>query len=260
MNSRASWGKVFVIGLLALAVGGTLFAGAYLFIQRGDETDRKATTARKAAVDNKRELADVEARADIAKLRADVAAASARKTRREIRVQRTILIEKGILRFGPRGIQGARGPFGLPGVAGKPGPPGPVGPQGEPGRDAPAVTIGQLAAALEILKVCENGACVGPAGADGSDGADGQDGADGEDGAPAPPPTDEQVATALAAICAANGGCTAGPAGPAGPQGEPGPQGPQGETGPQGPPGEPAPAPLPIVCDESLGFVCRGGG
>ncbi len=212
--------KVFVIGLLALAVGGTLFAAAYVVITRGEETDRKAATAKREVVK--------------AKVKAD-------KSQREVREIRTVLIRKEIARPGPNGLQGVRGPFGLRGPRGFQGPPGRTGTPGKPG-----ATIAEVANAL--LQACAARECGvrGPAGPQGEPGGDGDAGPQGADGTPGtpgepgPPGADGAV-------------------GPAGPQGVPGPTGPAGPAGPAGPPGQ-APPPVPVVCDESLGYVCKGGG
>ena len=130
--------KVLVIGLLALAVGGTLFAAAYVVITRGAETDRKAATAKREVVK--------------AKVKADA-------SQEQVREIRTILIRKNIAVPGRDGLRGARGPFGMPGPRGPAGPQGPMGvspdppvplpgpageagPQGERGEAGPDGAIG----------------------------------------------------------------------------------------------------------------------
>ncbi len=232
--TRKPW---FIIAVMAVAGAFAVFV--VLTFQQGREaTDERADVAQK----------------DAEKAKAEVV--TAKDTIREVR---TILVRKGIAVRGPDGLRGGpgpvgrRGPQGLPGATGSPGRVGEQGMPGRPGDPAPPVTIAQLAAALEIIKACDNDACDGPAGRDGVDGVDGApgvDGQDGSDGADAPPPSDEQVATALAALC---GACT----GPPGATGATGSQGPQGM---QGPPGEPAPPPPPQICDPAYGYVCKGGG
>lgn len=113
----------------------------------------------------------------------------------------------------------ARGEDGDDGQAG---PQGPKGDMGEPGRQGPAGEPGPPG------EVGATGA-TGARGPSGIDGTQGTQGAQGEPGQPGPGPSDEQVAAALAAFCAANNGCA-------------GPQGPQGTTGPAGEPGAPGPA------------------
>lgn len=111
-------------------------------------------------------------------------------------------------------------------------------PAGEPGRPGEAPTQGEVRDAVRTVLVANPPT-------DGTDGSPGVgiamaslDGCDvvftytdgtsdrvgplcGPKGEPGPPPTDEQVAAAVAAYCAANGECR-GPAGPAGQPGTPG--------------------------------------
>lgn len=118
----------------------------------------------------------------------------------------------------------------VPGPAGDPGPKGQQGESGPPPSDSQVsravasycsggrcsgknVTAAQVSAA--VASYCNaNGQCKGPSGSDGVDGksgTDGSTGAKGDPGDPGPPPSDEQIATAVAAYCASNNGCKPDP-------------------------------------------------
>jgi hypothetical protein len=87
--------------------------------------------------------------------------------------------------------------------------------------------------ALAVQAFCAAGACKGPSGrpgAAGASGARGAAGASGASGAPGSGPTSDQVASAVAAYCAAHGDCT----GPAGPKGDTGASGAAGAAGASG--------------------------
>jgi hypothetical protein len=139
-------------------------------------------------------------KADIAKIQPVI-----KQTRTVVKQIRTVIIRtrlakaKGGKLKAIKGDVGGRGPRGRPGRSIR-------GPQGPPGKDAPPITVEELAAALRV--VCE-GSCKG---------ADGKDGQNGKD---APAPSLETVTAALAVVCAMD--ACQGPMGPAGPQGEPGP-------------------------------------
>lgn len=131
------------------------------------------------------------------------------------------LIDDGIIKQGPPGIQGEPGPVGLqgprgeqglPGIQGKRGPTGDRGPPGIPGSIGP----------------------VGPQGAPGIPGLPGEKGKDGDQGLPGQPGPQGKR----------------GEQGDVGPRGAPGTKGPdghmglqgnQGTPGVQGPPGQPGP-------------------
>jgi hypothetical protein len=114
---------------------------------------------------------------------------------------------------GEKGDKGDRGPIGPPGPAGAPGVPGQTGATGQPGKDGtpggPAGPQGQRGPAGPAGMTGPAGA-VGPVGATGSQGEAGPAGAQGPAGpagAPGPGPSDDQVAAAVAAYCAAHNGC-----------------------------------------------------
>jgi Collagen triple helix repeat (20 copies) len=135
--------------------------------------------------------------------------AAIRRIQPVVKEIRKVIIEKRIAVQGKKGLRGTRGAEGLRGKRGPRGHTGPAGKDGRngvDGKDAPKITVEELADALRI--VC-GGSCKG---------ADGRDGQDGKD---APAPTLETVTAALAVVCAMD--ACQGPAGPAGPQGEPGP-------------------------------------
>jgi hypothetical protein len=82
----------------------------------------------------------------------------------------------------------------------------------------------QVAAAVRAF--CSAGACRGGRGAAGVSGLAGRPGESGAAGGTGPAPSDQEIADAVTAYCAAHGDCT-GPAGPKGDVGD------QGSTGPQ---------------------------
>ena len=126
---------------------------------------------------------------------------------------------------GPPGPAGEKGAVG---DRGNPGPPGPIGPAGAAGKDGAQGPAGAAGAAGKDGAVGPPGSAgtpgvqgpAGPAGAQGEPGAAGSAGPAGPQGAqgeagPAGPqgpqgtgPSDEQVAAAVAAYCAAHNDCT----------------------------------------------------
>jgi hypothetical protein len=171
--------EILLLVLASMLVGG---AGLFVLYTVLDKSERVETTAEtnKAAI---------------------------KRIQPVVREIRKVIIEKRIAVQGKHGLRGAPGKS-IRGPRGRRGEPGRSirGPRGPAGRDAPPISVEELAAALRI--VCE-GSCKG---------ADGKDGQNGKD---APAPSLETVIAALGIVCAMD--ACQGPMGPAGPQGEPGP-------------------------------------
>lgn len=189
--------QAIVTAMASLAVGGTLLFTGATFFHRADTADTKAESAQDHTATN---------------------ASKIKVTQQKTRVIEHVLISKGILRRGPRGITGGRGPIGVTGAT------GPRGATGKPGQDfalsneniirlAHALTDAQLAQIVTII--CVNHPCRG---------VPGQNGTDGKDAVTTTADLDRiaDMICGRPAPCPPAPGAT-GPAGPAGPQGVPGP-------------------------------------
>ncbi len=211
----ASWRSVIVLVVVTAAVTGTLIFAITSLYNGQEQTKREA----KAEVVVAKKKQDRKTAA--VKKRTDKVAERVRVIRRvQVRTQR-ILITKGILARGPRGLQGGVGPVGKQG-------PGP-----SPAQIRAAVasycasascgsgaTAAQVAAAVNAY--CSAAQCRGPAGRDGSPLSPAQvtqavgvycsqrDDCRGPAGSPGPQgpgPTDEQVQAAVNAYCETHNNC-----------------------------------------------------
>jgi hypothetical protein len=212
------WRTALILMAVSSVIGGL---GVFVLDRVLSSQERTAT---RAVTSKKR--ADVAADTAVAaKKRTDRVAARVKVIRRVQVKQTRILITKGILKRGPRGIQGGTGPRGRG--------PSPAEVQNAVSRYCAVARCGsgptaqQVAAAVNAF--CDVGRCRGPAGSPGRDGQDaltpsetsqaveayckehdecrGPAGSDGGPGPQGPGPTDEQVQAAVNAYCSTHNNC-----------------------------------------------------
>ena len=169
-------------GVLAIAVAGLVLGLAavtiLIVISLAGRTETNAQNATQA----KRDVVTAKRKADNVQVQNRRTKRQAARTARGLDRTNTILVQKGILRRGPQGLQGGPGPMGGRGARGPTGPQGLPGPRGE--RGPPGLSVSRELVLRALLAVheafCgERDECRGPQGEPGPQGPPGPQGAPG---------------------------------------------------------------------------------